>query len=85
MEMVSPLFARMVDLLLRTPGQFVDRERIVRHVWEDDPNGGPLNDAPSVRNLVAYNAKKLNAFGWAIEGRIGRYGGHRIVLLRTTP
>ncbi len=82
MEMVSPLFARMVSILLKTPGQFVDRERIARHVWADDPEGGPLNTAPSIRNLVAYNVKKLNAFGWDVEGRLGRYGGHRIIKLK---
>jgi hypothetical protein len=82
MEMVSPLFARMVDLLLKTPGRFVDRERIARHVWAGDPDGGPLNIGPSIRNLVTYNSKKLHAFGWDVEGRLGRYGGHRIVVLQ---
>lgn len=77
---VSPTFSEMIELLAKTPGQFVPTDRIAAHVWRRDPNGGPLNANVCLSNLLAYNRRKLKALGYRIDGRMGRHGGYRLCI-----
>ena len=78
---VSPVMAEMVAVLLKNPGQYVPTEEIARFVWRRDPNGGPANAAVSICNLIAFNKTRLAALGWAVKGRLGRYGGYMLTTL----
>ena len=77
---VSPVFAEMVELLSKTPGQFVPTEKIASYVWRRNSDGGPLNANICLSNLLSYNRRKLKALGYRIEGRLGRYGGYRLCI-----
>ena len=77
---VSPVFAEMVTLLATKPGEFFDTDQVARHIWRNYSDGGPLNAGTSITNLVAYNKRRLKALGYDVQGRLGRYGGYRLVI-----
>jgi hypothetical protein len=77
---VSPLLAEMVQILSKTPGQFVLTDQIASYIWRRDRDGGPENFAVCIASLVARNRQRLRALGWDVEGRLGRLGGYRIIV-----
>ena len=79
-RVVSDKCAEIVTLLARTVGAFVPCETIVRHVYRHDPEGGPNNAAACINQVISYNRPKMRAMGWKIEGRLGPYGGYRLVV-----
>ncbi len=72
----------MVALLATKPGEFFTREQIAAYVYRRTPDGGPQFLSSSVKNVINYNKSRLRALGWDIEGRLGLYGGYRLVIIK---
>ena len=79
-RVVSDKCAELVTLLAKTAGTFVPCEQVVAWVYRHDPDGGPLNARTVINQIVSYNRPKMKAMGWNIEGRLGPYGGYRLVV-----
>jgi hypothetical protein len=63
-------------LLARSFGKWIATERLIAHLYESDPNGGPDDAEGTVRVLVHHTRKKLLAGGLAIESHPG--SGYRL-------
>ena len=79
-RVVSHRAAEIISILAKSPGEFVSCEDVVRWVYRFEPDGGPLNAATCINQIVSYNRPKLAAMGWRIEGRVGCYGGYRLLV-----
>ena len=77
-RVLSDKCAEIVTILTTAPGAFVPCEEIVRWVYRHDPDGGPMNAAACINQVISYNRPRLAAMGWQIEGRLGPYGGYRL-------
>ncbi len=77
-RVLSAKCAEIVTILNTAPGEFVACENIVRWVYRHDPDGGPMNAASCINQVISYNRPRLAAMGWQIEGRLGPYGGYRL-------
>ena len=75
---VSDKCAEIVTLLAKTAGTFVDCQTITTWVYRHEPNGGPMNAAACINQIISYNRPKMAAMGWKIESRQGRYGGYKL-------
>ena len=79
-RVVSDKCAEIVTILAKSAGQFVSCEQVVRWVYRHDADGGPTNARTVINQVVSYNRPKMAAMGWRIEGRLGPYGGYRLVV-----
>jgi len=79
-RVVSDKCAEIVTILAKSPGAFVPCVDVLRWVYRHDPEGGPMNAAACINQVIGYNRPKLRAMGWNIEGRLGPYGGYRLVV-----
>lgn len=71
----GPTFQRAVEVLRRHRGQWVPSADLVRAVYSDRYDGGPLN-APNVLS-VTINRARHKLIGWRIEGK--PWWGYRLV------
>jgi hypothetical protein len=79
-RVVSDRCAELVTILAKSAGTFVPCAQVVAWVYRHDPEGGPYNARTCINQVVSYNRPKLRAMGWDIEGRLGPYGGYRLVV-----
>jgi hypothetical protein len=79
-RVVSDKCAELVTLLAKHPGHFVDSDIIAAWMYRHEPDGGPLQAKQIINQVVSYNRPKMAAMGWKIEGRLGPYGGYRLVV-----
>lgn len=77
---VSDKCAEIVILLSKRAGTFVPCADVIAWTYRHDPDGGPMNAAACINQVISYNRPKMRAMGWNIEGRLGPYGGYRLVV-----
>lgn len=70
---------RILDVLAKNFGKWVQVRQIINAVWCDDINGGPDNPVNSISVQAFYLKKQLKGSGFAIESLGGQTGGRRLV------
>lgn len=74
---VTPTMARIARIVARRPG--ATAEQIVRDLYAEDPQGGPLTATKVVRVTISCNRRRMAAHGFDIRARSGRGHGYYIV------
>jgi hypothetical protein len=67
----------ILDLLARLYPEWVETERIIGYLWNDDPDGGPTNANNTLRHHMHRLRADLAPYDLTIEGRPG-HGGYRL-------
>lgn len=67
---------QVLEMLLRSPGRFVAKSRIIDAIYGDDPDGGPDDAEGSVQAHISKLRRLLKPLGYSIES--ARFDGYRL-------
>lgn len=69
----------VLEAFRQKPGRAVLTERLITLLYEDDPDGGPLDAGATIR-VHAFNLRKrIEPFGWTVRGKSGCNPGYYVL------